>query len=368
MRIWSRVVDVITIGSDSPVRRLIAYYVVLIAIVVGLLYLFPIFNVLFSGERMDQLSAAPQLLKDGLERGTGLTGSSAVLPAMSDRLGLAVTTTLMLLGTLALMLPVSWVYMSTRRTKGYSQAMVQTLIILPVAVCGIVLIVRNSLALAFSLAGIVAGVRFRSTLPDSRDAVFVFLAIGVGLAAGVQAMTVALILSVAFNFILLTVWRSDFGRTVLEPTPATRWVEPLRTLADANGTSHIADRDLLLALSPKKAAALAERFERVRDLVAGENGKRGKKPRYNAVLWVTTEHVRDAQVRVERVLNANTRRWQLDEVETNAGKPSALYYLVRVRKSLSPDELLTAIRAEGGQYVLSAELETGDAVREAAVG
>jgi hypothetical protein len=267
-----------------------------------------------------------------------------------------------------LALPVAWIYMLTRERKGYRQSVVHTLVLLPVVVAGVVVLVKTSVALAFSLAGIVAGVRFRSTLPDARDAVFVFLAIGVGLAAGVQAMTVALILSVAFNFILLTVWRSDFGRTVLEPTPATRWVEPLRTLADANGTSHIADRDLLLALSPKKAAALAERFERVRDLVAGENGKRGKKPRFNAVLWVTTEHVRDAQMRVERVLNANTRRWQLDEVETNTGKPSALYYLVRVRKSLSPDELLTAIRAEGGQYVLSAELETGDAVREAAVG
>ena len=368
MRIWSRMVDVTAIGPDSPVRRLVAYYVVLIGVVAGLLYLFPIFNVMFSGERMEQLAAAPQLLQDGLRQGAELGGSTAVLPVMSDRLGLAVTTTLMLLGTLALMLPVSWVYMSTRRSKGYSQAIVQTLVILPIAVCGIVLIVRNSLALAFSLAGIVAGVRFRSSLPDARDAVFVFLAIGVGLAAGVQAMTVALLLSMAFNFILLLIWRSDFGRTVLEPTPATRWVEPLRTLADADGTSHVADRDLLLALSPKKAAALAERFERVRELVAGENGKRGKKPRYNAVLWVTTENVRDAQMRVERVLNTMTRRWQLDEVETNSGKPSALYYLVRVRKSLVPEDLLTAIRAEGGQFVGSVELETGDAIRETAGG
>jgi hypothetical protein len=60
---------------------------------------------------------------------------------------------------------------------------VQLLIILPLVVAGIVVLVKDSLALAFSLAGIVAAVRFRNTLDDSKDAVYVFLATGVGLAA-----------------------------------------------------------------------------------------------------------------------------------------------------------------------------------------
>jgi hypothetical protein len=59
-----------------------------------------------------------------------------------------------MLGSFALMLPTSWVYMATRQKKGFDQSMVQTLIILAMAVTGVVVIVRNSLALAFSLAGI----------------------------------------------------------------------------------------------------------------------------------------------------------------------------------------------------------------------
>ncbi len=82
------------------------------------------------------------------------------------------------------MLPVSWVYILTRQKKGFRQSVVQTLIILPIVVAGVVLLVKNSIALAFSLGGIVAAVSFRNTLRDTKDAVYIFLAIGVGLAAG----------------------------------------------------------------------------------------------------------------------------------------------------------------------------------------
>ena len=116
------------------------------------------------------------------------------------------------------MLPVTWVYMSARWGHGYNQSVVQALIVLPMIVAGVVLIVRNSLALAFSLGGVVAAVRFRTNMSDSRDIVFIFLAIAVGFAAGVQDIMVALTLSFIFNFVLVFLWRYDFGRTVLEPT------------------------------------------------------------------------------------------------------------------------------------------------------
>lgn len=50
--------------------------------------------------------------------------------------------------------------------------------------------VKNSVALAFSLAGAVAGVRFRSSLSDTADALYIFVAIGVGLAAGIGELGV----------------------------------------------------------------------------------------------------------------------------------------------------------------------------------
>lgn len=353
MRFFKQLIDFFTMGSSRPILRLVAYYIVLIGLTVLLMYLFPVLDrQLFSGERLDQLTASPQLLEDGLNDQQFQT-PVIELPA---RVELAITTSAVLMSVLFLMLPVSWVYMASRRTRGYDQSVVQTLIILPIVVAGIVLIVRNSLALAFSLAGIVAGVRFRTKLDDARDAVFVFLAIAVGLSAGVQAVTVSLLISMIFNFVVLFIWRTDFGRNVLEPAPAAQWAEPLRELVDTNGSTGVADRDLALALTPKKAEQLTARFARVQEIL----GPKGGKPRYNAVLFITADSIPNAQSKVEDVLQKETKRWKLDEVVTNDGKPSELYYLVRLKKSTIPEQLLTVLRAEAGDRIKSADLDTGE--------
>src|SRR5437763_1863587 len=80
-------------------------------------------------------------------------------------------------------LPVSWVYMAVRAGDDYDQSLVNTIIVLPMIVTGIVIIVQNSLALAFSLAGIAGAVRFRNSLKSSGDALFILLSVGVGLGA-----------------------------------------------------------------------------------------------------------------------------------------------------------------------------------------
>src|SRR4030095_11210003 len=99
----------------------------------------------------------------------------------------------------------------------------------------------------------------------------------------------------------------------------------------------VPDRDLALALTRKKVEALAERFDRVRELL----GPNGKKPRYNAIVTIATNEIAEAQKSVEPALDKVTKRWKLDEVVTNTGgKPSELYYIVRTRKSVDRDALL----------------------------
>ena len=124
--------------------------------------------------------------------------------------------------------------------------------------------------------------------------------------------------------------------------------------ANGNGAARIPDRDLILALNPRTADALANRFERVRDMV--KSGKK-KKTRYNAVLAVTSDRVSETQAIIERVLAERTRRWRLDEVVTHTGKPSEMYYLVRLGKNLTGDELITEIRANAAGMIAQADLE-----------
>jgi hypothetical protein len=203
MRPLSQIIDFITLGSDRPIRRLVAYYVFLAAVLFALAYFFPDTDRLLLGKGLTSATATTDsgaLLQDGL----GKASSEDISLGARSLVELAGTTGLILIGTLLLMMPVSWVYMSARHIPGHSQAVVQTLIILPLVVAGIVLIVRDSLALAFSLAGVVAAVRFRTNLKDPRDVVYIFLSIAVGFAAGVQTLAVGAVLTIIFNFIMLS--------------------------------------------------------------------------------------------------------------------------------------------------------------------
>jgi len=102
--------------------------------------------------------------------------------------------------TLLLMLPVSWVYRSIHTDSVYDHSIDTTTLVLPAVVAGIVTVVQHSLALAFSLAGIVAGVRFRRALSDTFDTLFILSSIGVGIAAGVKSIEIAVVLTVFFNY------------------------------------------------------------------------------------------------------------------------------------------------------------------------
>jgi hypothetical protein len=98
------------------------------------------------------------------------------------------------------MLPVSWVYKAIHTDSVYDHSIDTTTLVLPAVVAGIVTVVQHSLALAFSLAGIVAGVRFRRALNDTFDTLFILASIGVGISAGVNSIEIAVVLTVFFNY------------------------------------------------------------------------------------------------------------------------------------------------------------------------
>ena len=110
-----------------------------------------------------------------------------------------------MVATLILMFPVAWVYKAIHEDSFYDHSIDTTALVLPAVVAGIVTIVQHSLALAFSLAGIVAGVRFRRSLSDTFDTLFILSAIGVGIAAGVRSIEVAVIMTVFFNYAAIMV-------------------------------------------------------------------------------------------------------------------------------------------------------------------
>jgi len=116
-----------------------------------------------------------------------------------------------IVGALLAALPVSWVYMAVRSGEEYDQSLVNTILVLPMVVTGIVIIVQNSLALAFALAGIAGAVRFRNSLKSSGDALFILISVAIGLSAGIGAVELAAVISIALNYTFAMLWLTEYG-------------------------------------------------------------------------------------------------------------------------------------------------------------
>ncbi len=131
--------------------------------------------------------------------------------------GKAITLALAILGAILVTTPITWVYFITTRTRQVSRSFAQTVMVLPVVVSGLAVIVQNSLALAFSLAGVVAAVRFRFALEEPAHALYIFAAIVIGLGAGIGAVEIAYVVSVGFVYITLLLWKLDYGADLTSP-------------------------------------------------------------------------------------------------------------------------------------------------------
>jgi hypothetical protein len=116
-----------------------------------------------------------------------------------------------ILGALITSFPVTWVYMGTRTADEYDQSIISTILILPSVVTSIVVVVQHSLALAFALGGIAGAVRFKNSLKSSGDALYILLSVGIGLASGIGAVELALVMSLAFNYCFMMLWISEYG-------------------------------------------------------------------------------------------------------------------------------------------------------------
>ena len=269
----------------------------------------------------------------------------------------AVATIISLLGALALMIPVAWVYLLTKARRGYDESVVQSMLILPIAVAGMVFIVKYSWALAFAMAGIVAAVRFRTTLQDTKDAVYVFLAIAVGLASGAFYLVVGGILSMVFNGVILYLFWSNFGNIYADQrsrTGAMGLADVLAGPGSAATAISVGDPQLLEAMTQEEIRDVATRVVRMDRYLRAELSRR-KKERLNALLIVHADQLVGAQALVEELLGQMAVRWELAEILPGAGTASVLEYLVRLRARETPARLLELLKSSPGRQVLAAE-------------
>ena len=189
--------------ASRLIIQLAIYYVAIFAIVWLVLRSFPQFKSYLP------VGGAEQLINtSGKSNALQAVVEAEAVKTLGQSIGWLATA---ILGALVTALPVSWVYMSTRTAEEYDQSLISSIIILPIVVTSIVIVVQHSLALAFALGGIAGAVRFKNSLKSSGDALYILLSVGIGLASGIGAVELALVMSIGFNVCFVALWISEYG-------------------------------------------------------------------------------------------------------------------------------------------------------------
>ena len=190
--------------ASKLLMQITVYYVVIAVVVFLALKIWPELRGYLPIGGVEQLISEPAK--------NPLKASEAVRAAHVANFGQSVFWLVVaIIAAILVSLPVSWTYMAVRGGDEYDQSLVNTILVLPMVVTGIVIIVQNSLALAFSLAGIAGAVRFRNSLKSSGDALFILLAVGTGLSAGIGAIELAAVISIFFNYTFAMLWITEYG-------------------------------------------------------------------------------------------------------------------------------------------------------------
>lgn len=329
---------------------LFGYYALLVAIFATLSELSPWLG--------DRLSRVP---RDVANAGLDLTRVDPITDSAGEAL---VGAFLTMTGALLLVLPVVWVYTVARHKRGFQQSLAQTLVILPIVVAVVVLLVKHSVALAFSLGGIVGAVAFRHRLEDTKDAVYIFVTIAVGLAVGVQAYSVAFAASLFFNLVVIGLWLTDFARVPghLLPALAARRVLLAKELAPSRQTNEYVahlDQQLLQSMTPEQLKALADRalerneeYARTHDdrPVAAAGGLAALQSVVE--IRIQPESGPGARATADVVLGRDAKQWRFDAETIDDNGQIVLRYQVRCRRKMPPVRL---------QETLSHALATLDA-------
>ena len=83
--------------------------------------------------------------------------------------------------------------MLTHRGQSLPRSLVNSLVVMPVLVALVMLVLQENIVTAFGMMGVFAIVRFRNVLADTHDTTYVLAAIMIGMAAGTQRFSIAVV-------------------------------------------------------------------------------------------------------------------------------------------------------------------------------
>jgi uncharacterized membrane protein YhiD involved in acid resistance len=106
---------------------------------------------------------------------------------------------------------IAWGYTATHSGLSYSRAYTQSLVLLSMVVALVMRVIGDNIVTAFGLLGALAIIRFRNVLKDTRDTVFVFLTLVVGMSVGSGKYMTAVVGTVAVVLVATYLHYTSFG-------------------------------------------------------------------------------------------------------------------------------------------------------------
>ena len=106
---------------------------------------------------------------------------------------------------------IAYLYRLTYNGTSYSSSYVQSLVAFAMITTIVIMVIGNNLARAFGLVGSMSIVRFRMAIKDTRDIVFIFFALAIGMACGVGQHMVAVLATIFIGIVILILSHGQFG-------------------------------------------------------------------------------------------------------------------------------------------------------------
>jgi hypothetical protein len=101
--------------------------------------------------------------------------------------------------------------MITHTGLSYSRSFVKSLVVMPVVVAMVMGVLSNSLITAFGMMAVFTIVRFRNMLRDTLDTTYILLVLVLGMAAGSQKFSTAIVGLAIMSIALLYLFFTNFG-------------------------------------------------------------------------------------------------------------------------------------------------------------
>ncbi len=237
-------------------------------------------------------------------------------------------------------LPIAWVYTLTANEDNFDPSLAQTVVVLAMVVTGVMVVVSDVTARAFALAGVVAAVRFRNSLQDTKDAIYIFIAVAIGMGCGTRVYHITVWLSVIMSLTMFVLWKYRFGASLrtIAKAPGKKEVQKLYAQTSGGALQHL-EREL------EQQVRLMQWAQMHRD---EEKGK--KKP--NAALIIESRDAYAAIEQVDKALDTYGGKWQLANISSETPGRSTLEYVGRLPKEATPAALIDAIQQNGSTVII----------------